>query len=52
MKAGMWLLQNVFRPGSKQLKHSFQHAWLKQFSWLSYSITSNGGFFVNCVLFA
>ena len=33
-------------------KRSFQHTWLSQFPWLCYSKSCNGGFCVNCVLFA
>ena len=33
-------------------KRSFQHSWLVQFPWLCYSETRDGGYCVNCVLFA
>ena len=55
-----WLLKNAFRPAShfkfpskleytKQRK--FQHIWLETFPWLSYSISCDGGFCINCVIF-
>ena len=56
-----WLLHNVFRPYTEYKfptkdeygkKRSFQHNWIKQFPWLSYSVTSNGGYCVYCFLFA
>ena len=31
---------------------SFQHQWLRQFSWLVYSSQRNGGYCLPCVLFA
>lgn len=57
----LWLLQNARRPDANykypqkeeySKKRSFQHSWLVQFPWLCYSETYNGGFCVNCVLFA
>ena len=56
-----WLLMHSFRPASNykfQSKfeygkaRSFQHAWLQEFPWLSYSESLNGGFCINCVLFS
>ena len=56
-----WLLTNVFRPTSEfkfPIKkengkaRSFQHPWLKGYPWLAYSRIFDGGFCVNCVLFA
>ena len=57
----LWLLHNAFRPDAYHKhpqkeeygkKRSFQHAWLVQFPWLCYSQSCNGGFCINCVLFA
>ena len=57
----LWLLQNACRPDANYKypqkeeygkKRSFQHTWLVQFPWLSYSETCNGGFCIHCVLFA
>lgn len=57
----LWLFKNAFRPDSSYKyphreeygkKRTFQGAWLKQFSWLCYSESCNGGFCVNCFLFA
>ena len=56
-----WLLQNAFRPHSSYpfpsqdeygKKRSFQHGWLTQYPWLTYSESRNGGYCINCVLFA
>ena len=55
------LIRNACRPDpSYKYPHkleygkkcSFQHTWLRQFPWLCYSKSCNGGFCVNCVLFA
>lgn len=58
----LWLLRNAFRPddGSYTYPHrekyskkrTFQNAWLRQFPWLCYSKSRNGGFCVYCFLFA
>ena len=32
-------------------KRKFQHAWLRQYTWLVYSPLKNGGFCINCLLF-
>ena len=56
-----WLLMHSFRPASNykfpsKMEYgkgrSFQHAWLQEFPWLSYSESFNGGFCINCVLFS
>ena len=57
----LWLLQTAFRPSIEYCfpsqeeygkKRSFQHAWLRQFSWLSYSPSVCGGYCKVCMLFA
>ena len=57
----LWLFHNAFRPDSAHdfpakeeygKKRSFQHAWLKQFPWLCYSVSCNGGYCKPCVLFS
>ena len=57
----LWLYNNAFRPDPHHAfpakeeygkKRSFQYAWMKQFPWLCYSVSSNGGFCLTCVLFA
>ena len=55
-----WLLKNCCRP-STDFKYpikieygksrSFQHAWLKEYPFLSYSASRDGGFCVICILF-
>ena len=56
-----WLLKNAFRPQGRYKfpsqeeygkNRSFQHSWLNQYPWLTYSESRNGGYCVNCVLFA
>ncbi|KAG7154128.1 52 kDa repressor of the inhibitor of the protein kinase-like 11, partial [Homarus americanus] len=32
-------------------KRKFQHAWLRQYTWLVYGPLKNGGFCINCLLF-
>ena len=53
-----WLLMHSFRPASKYKfpskieygkARSFQHAWLQEFPWLSYSESLNC---INCILFS
>ena len=55
----IWLLKNSFRPTTSykfptkeeyNKSRSFQHTWIKQYSWLSYSQSLNGGFCINCFL--
>ena len=57
----LWVLRNAFRPDVTYKypakdeygkKCSFQHAWISQFPWLCYSVASNGGYCINCFLFA
>lgn len=58
----LWLLQNAFRPSDDSYKYPhrqeygkkriFQNAWLRQFPWLCYSGSCNGGFCVYCFIFA
>ena len=57
----LWLLKNAFRPDASfkfvsKLEYgkngSFQHTWIRLFPWLCYSISYNGGFCVDCILFA
>ena len=51
----LWLSHNVlwsYKYPAKEEKDTFQHAWLVQFPWLCYSEFCNGGFCVDCVLFA
>ena len=57
----LWLYNNDFRPDPHHAfptkeeygkKRSFQYAWMKQFPWLCYSVSRNGGFCLSCVLFA
>ena len=56
-----WILKHAFRPGldfkfpSKveyTKTRSFQHSWLREYPWLSYSISVDGGYCIHCVLFA
>ena len=52
------MYNNAFRPDPFPAKEeygkklSFQYAWMKQFPWLCYSVSSNGVFCLTCVLFA
>ena len=55
------MYNNAFRPDPKYAfpskeeygkKRSFQNSWIRQFSWLCYSVSRNGGFCCTCVLFA
>ncbi len=55
----IWILKYSFRPTASykcptkeeyNKSRSFQHTWIKQYSWLSYSQTLNGGFCINCFL--
>ena len=57
----IWLLKNSFRPAASYTfptkeeynkSRSFQQTWIKQYSWLSYNQSLNGGFCINCFLFA
>lgn len=57
----LWLYNNAFRPDPKYAfpskeeygkKRSFQYSWIRQFSWLCYSVSQNGGFCCTCILFA
>ena len=57
----LWLIRNPCKPdmsykypGQKEYgkNRTFQHAWLREFPWLCYSKSCNGGFCVNCALFA
>ena len=57
----LWSYNNAFRsdtyhafPAKKEYgkKRSFQYAWMKQFPWLCYSVSRNGGFCLSCVFFA
>ena len=61
VSARIWLLKNSFRPTASykfpskeeyNKSRSFQHTWIKHYSWFSYSQPLNGGFFINCFLFA
>ena len=56
-----WLLNHAFRPGlnfkfpSKieySKSRSFQHSWVREYPWLSYSISLDGGYCIHCLLFA
>ena len=56
-----WILKNAYRPTTdykfpaKQeygKSRSFQHTWLKEYTWLSYSCCANGGYCTPCFLFA
>ena len=56
-----WLLKNAFKPQGRYKfpsqeeygkNPSFQHSWLNQYPWLTYSESRNGGYCVNRVLFA
>ncbi len=57
----LWLYNNAFRPDPQYAfplikedygkKCSFQYAWIKQFPWLCYLVSSIGGFCRTCVLF-
>ena len=60
-KDKLWVLRNPYRPDCKyKFPHkveygknrSFQFSWLSQFPWLCYSESRDGGFCVNCALFA
>ena len=55
-----WLLKNAFWPAShfkflSKLEYTklreFQHIWLETFPWLSYSISYDSRFCINCVIF-
>ena len=51
------MIQNVFLPNSsfhfpKIDGRQFKRVWLKQFSWLCYSPSTDGGFCLACVLFS
>ena len=54
----LWLLQNAFRPDTECCFPFSRRvwkkaiAWLRQFSWLSYSPCVCGGYCIVCVLFA
>ena len=57
----LWLYNNAFRPDPHHAFHvkeeygkkrSFQYAWMKQFPWLCYLVSRNGGFCLSCVLSA
>ena len=56
-----YFIKKLFRPNASykfptmeeyNKSRSFQHTWIKQYSWLSYSQSLNGGFCKNCFLFA
>ena len=56
----IWLLKNSFHPTESykfptkeeyNKSRSFQHTWIKQYSWLSYSQSLNGGFCIKSFLF-
>ncbi len=57
----LWLIKNVSRPNSSfkyphrveyGKNHTLQTTWLFQFPWLCYSEAQNGGYCINCALFA
>ena len=55
-----WLVRNCCRPDADFVfpakveygkSRTFQHAWIKDYGWLSYSMAKQGGYCVACVLF-
>ena len=55
-----WIVRNCCRPDADYKfpskdeygkLRSFQHVWLREYSWLSYSQALDGGFCVSCLLF-
>ena len=56
-----WLLKNAYRPTidfkfpvrqEYGKSRSFQYGWLREYTWLSYSRSKNGGYCTTCTLFA
>ena len=52
MHLGLALILNFSSKVEYSKTRSFQHSWVQEYPWLSYSISLDGGYCIHCMLFA